>query len=158
MAKPIKGTEHFVRKDDHFVRVTRELRESEAWLTLSPEQRWILVDWIEAYESAIRYGERTIDSTGFIYTYSACGERCARATFYKAKEAIIARRFFTAPAELQVPYATKRYLPGDWRAWRMDAEDRRKLKAKERSAASRDLKRKREWLDRVSRRAVKTGV
>ena len=153
----IKGTEHFVIRDDRFVRVTRELRESEAWLTLSHQQRWILVDWIEAYESAIHYGMRTIDDTGFSYTYSGCKEPCARGTFNRAKEIITARHFFTAPAGLQVPYAPKRYLPGDWRAWRTDAGQRRELEARARRLRSNALKRKREMVDRMSRRPNKTG-
>ena len=156
--KKVHGTEHFVNRDSRFVRVTRELRESEAWTTLSPEQRWILIDWIEAYEAAIHYGERSIDRVGFPYTFSACKEHCARGTFYRAKEAITTRRFFTSPPEMQVAYAARRYLPGDWRDWRMSDEQRRKVKAKERSAASRELKRSREWVDRMSRRPVRSGV
>ena len=156
--KKVHGTEHFVNRDSRFVRVTRELRESEAWTTLSPEQRWILIDWIEAYEAAIHYGERSIDRVGFPYTFSACKEHCARGTFHRAKEAITTRRFFTAPPEMQVAYAAKRYLPGDWRAWRMTTEQRRSFKARERIAEAQDLKRKRDFVDRISRRTVKTGV
>ncbi len=158
MAKKISGTEHFVGKKDRFVRVTRELRESEAFITLTPEYRWILVDWIEAFEAAIHYGQRNIDNVGFKYTYAACKEHCARSTFSEAKKAITARQFFTVPAELQKPHAAKRYLPGDWRSWRMTPEQRRERKAKERHAESRELARKREWVDRMSDRTVKTGV
>lgn len=158
MAKRIAGTEHFVRKNDRFVRVARELRESEAWKTLTAEHRWILIDWIEAYEAAIHYGERNIDNVGFEYTYSACKEHCARSTFNRAKKVITDRHFFTTPPGLQKPHAAKRYLPGDWRSWRMSPEQRRERKAKERRAESRELERKRELVDRMSRRTAKTGV
>lgn len=152
MKKKLSGRGHFLRNGDRFVSLGLEIRASEAWATLSPEQRWILVDWIQFYEEAIGYGKRDISDVGFAYTHSMCKEDCARSTFHMAREAIKERRFFFDPPELQAPYKPKRYLPGDWRGWRMSPELRRKRADRERRRASDNAKRKRQIVDLASNR------
>ena len=152
MAKPISGLEHFQGKNERFSKVGQELRKSDGWQVLSAAQKWILVDMISAYESAINYGARNIGNCGFTYTFAACTEPCCRSTFHLAKQAIERCRFFVAPFGLQGDHASRRYLPGDWRGWRMSAGQRAVLKARESRKAADEKRRKREFVDRMARR------
>lgn len=144
---------HFWQPGEKYFPVKAALITSDAWRTLKPIQRNILLDWQLWFYKCSNSDTRNLRSTGFKYAWSLCRIDCAESTFTKARKAIEERGFFVAPPELQTMRGddAKLYLPGDWANWRPPSEVRAKLRTRENGKKKRIRRHQQRKLDHVSK-------
>ncbi len=87
--------------DGTFLMVSDAVRSSIAYRSLTNAHRLVFLDMMGAYMKASKGDTRSIDDSGFTYTFEQCRERIARATFYRATREIVKAGFFTTRPDLQ---------------------------------------------------------
>ena len=105
----------------HCVLINNELRESDAYKTLTPSARLVLIDWIGRYNAKSKLDTINIKGTGFTYAYADCTEAVNESTYKAARKAIVAKGFFECPPSMQTlkPGSRHIFIPSTkWRSYK----------------------------------------
>lgn len=116
------------------------IRGKDAYRTLLPAQKLILIDMMRVYYRASRWDTENITDTGFTFTYKQCSEDLSAHAFYDALRAIVARGWFIEAVQLQElrAGAPKKYLPSrNWENYQGTPEERARLRQKQNRKAKR---------------------